>query len=328
MMRPWALPLLPLYAAATRAKNLLYDWHLLPVRRLQRPVISIGSLSAGGAGKTPLVLMLAELLHRQGVAVDVLSRGYGRGSGVVEEVDPNGPARRFGDEPVEMARQGLKVWVGADRFAAGVAAENASAPLADQPAVHLLDDGFQHRRLARDLDVVLLTAEDARDWLLPAGNLREPLAALRRADIVVVRDDERDALAVVDARAIKADVWIVRRWLRLPPETPKNPLVFCGIARPQGFFAMVRGAGCAPAGEIAFPDHHPYTDEDVEQLAAAARHAGADGFLTTAKDAVKIPAAMRARLEAVGRLTVAELHLQLADEDRVWQRLRQAIAIR
>jgi tetraacyldisaccharide 4'-kinase len=189
----------------------------------------------------------------------------------------------------------------------------------------LLDDGFQHRRLGRNLDVVLLTAEDTRDWLLPAGNLREPLAALRRADVVVVREDERAALAMVDIGATRAEVWVVRRSLKLPVARPKKPVVFCGIARPDGFFAMVREARCVAAGEIAFEDHHAYDPEDIEQLAMAARHAGADGFVTTAKDAVKISAEMRARLEEVGPMVVAELEVQVRDEERVWERLRRVI---
>jgi tetraacyldisaccharide 4'-kinase len=325
--RPLLLPLVPLYWVGLWVKNALYDLGVLRAKRLARPVISVGSLSVGGAGKTPVVLMLAELLARHGVGVDVLSRGYGRGSGVVEEVDAAGNAGRFGDEPVEMARRGVRVFVGADRAAAGVVAEgerkaDPSAALRDdKQKVHLLDDGFQHRRLARDLDVLLLTLEDVRDWLLPAGNLRETLASLRRADVVVVREDEAAELAGVIEAKTQAEVWVVRRELVLPVDRPQNMMAFCGIARPEGFFRMLPQA----AGMKAFPDHHAYTAEDFAVLVEAARHVRADGFVTTAKDAVKISPEALARLEVVGPVVVAELRVSLADEGSAWERLEPSV---
>ena len=364
--RPWLLPLVPLYWAGVAVKNVLMERWPPAVRKLGWPVISVGSLSAGGAGKTPVVLMLAELLGRQGVEADVLSRGYGRGSGVVEEVDAAGPAARFGDEPVEMARAGVRVWVGADRWAAGRAAE-AQRPTsqrrdvghpdphlfkdgwaagdADRPApeahpdddeavvrvghttcnggpVHLLDDGFQHRGLGRQLDVVLLTLEDAHDCLLPGGNLREPLGALRRADVVVVRENEEpEELARVIQRWTKAEVWVVRRELVLPAAMPKRPVVFCGIARPEGFLGMLREAGAAAVGTVVKPDHYAYTVEDVAMLVEAARRVEADGFVTTAKDAVKISAEWRARLEEVGPLVIAGLRVRPVDEAKAMETL-------
>jgi tetraacyldisaccharide 4'-kinase len=340
MRRLLLLPLVPLYWVGLRVKNAAYDLGWLRAKKLTRPVVSVGSLSAGGAGKTPVVLMLAELLARHGVGVDVLSRGYGRGSGVVEEVDPAGTAQRFGDEPLEMARRGLKVVVGADRVAAGRFAESGRAlpetHLSDDEAVakvghkmplqniHLLDDGFQHRRLRRDLDVVLLTVEDARDWLLPAGNLRETLGSLQRADVVVVREEEAAELAGFTGGM---EVWVTRRELVLPQERPKKPLAFCGIARPQGFFAMLRGAGCEVAGEMAFADHHAYTGEHFQLLVDAARHAGADGFCTTAKDAVKISAEALRKLEEIGPVVVAELRVSLADEERAMATLKRRLGL-
>ena len=305
---------MPLWAIGVGVKNLLYERGVLKVRRLGRPVVSVGSLSAGGAGKTPVVLALAELLGRHGIAVDVLTRGYGRGSGVVEEVDAAGSAKRFGDEPIEMARAGLRVFVGTERFEAGALAEATG-----DARVHVLDDGFQHRRLGRALDVVVLTAEDAHDWLLPAGNLREPLASLGRADVVVVREDEFAALAGVVAGR---EVWVVGRGLEVPVERPRRPLAFCGIARPEGFFAMLQEA----VGRVVFADHHAYTAEDFERLVEAARHAGADGFVTTAKDEVKIPTESLRLLEEVGRVWVAKLKVKFVDEAMVLQRVRGVLA--
>lgn len=334
MRRPLLLPLLPLYWLGMRGKNALYDLGVLRVRRLGWPVISVGSLSAGGAGKTPVVLMLAELLARHGVGVDVLSRGYGRGAGIVEEVDANGDAGRFGDEPLELARRGVRVFVGAERFAAGVVAEgkataDPSAALRDDKTkalrddkqrVHLLDDGFQHRRLGRDLDLVLLTVEDWRDWLLPAGNLRETLASLGRADVVVVREEEAAELAAVVPAGV--ETWVVRRELVLPEDRPRTLFAFCGIARPDGFFSMLPDV----AGRKAFPDHHAYAEADFAGLVAAARGVGADGFVTTAKDAVKIAGAALRMLEGVGPVVVAELRVSLVDEGAAWERLQRVVS--
>src|SRR5262249_8054956 len=141
---------------------------------LRGPVISVGSLSAGGAGKTPLVLLLGELLKQRQIPFDVLSRGYGRKSKGVRLVDPAGEAAEFGDEPLLIARRpGVPVVVGENRYHAGLLAEQRFGP-----QLHLLDDGFQHRALARDFDVVALTLVDLNDRLLPAGRLREPLTSL------------------------------------------------------------------------------------------------------------------------------------------------------
>jgi tetraacyldisaccharide 4'-kinase len=171
--RPWIWPLVPLYAAALAAKDTLRRLGVLRTRKLAWPVVSVGSLSAGGAGKTPVVIALAELLKQRGWSIDVLSRGYRRKGNSVERVDlsvADAPLR-FGDEPVLIAqRSGVPVWVGANRFAAGSLAEefatsqSADSSVAlesDKPGrAHLLDDGFQHRQLARWVEIVLLTAED------------------------------------------------------------------------------------------------------------------------------------------------------------------------
>jgi tetraacyldisaccharide 4'-kinase len=320
--RPWLLPLVPLYRVGVGVKNFLYDCGWLRVRRLRRPVISVGSLSAGGAGKTPVVMMLSELLGRHGIGVDVLTRGYGRGSGVVEEVDAAGSALRFGDEPLEMAKAGLRVFVGAERFEAGTLAESAG-----DARVHLLDDGFQHRRLGRSLDVVLLTAQELRDWPLPVGNSRENLSALRRAQVIVVREEENSkALKALVRFGTSSDLWVVRRSLEIPAERPKRPVAFCGIARPEGFAAMLKDAGVEVAGMVVFPDHHAYSEEDFGRLVEAARHVGADGFVTTAKDAVKISAEATKRLEEVGPVWVARLQVRLVDEDAAMTRLREVVA--
>ena len=317
--------MVPVYWVGVQGKNWLYERELVRVQRLRWPVVSVGSLSAGGAGKTPVVLALAELLGRQGVGVDVLSRGYGRDAKGVAEVDEAGDAGRFGDEPLEMARAGVRVFVGAERFEAGVLAEKKNAKFAEETTqssrrVHLLDDGFQHRRLGRDLDVVLVTAEDVQDSLLPGGNLREPLGSLGRADVIVVREEEGAELLGVLVRFGK-EVWVIRREIVLPEGGVEGMVAFCGIARPEGFFGMLGGVG----GTVVFGDHHAYTGADVERLVAEAKRVGARGFVTTAKDAVKITKEMRERLGAVGSLVAAGLRVRFVNEDAVWRRLEVLI---
>src|SRR5580704_15741072 len=159
-----------LFGLGVRARNAFYDRGLARAQRLSGPVVSIGNLSVGGSGKTPFVILLGELLKARGLKFDILSRGYGRQTKGVALVEPGGSSRDFGDEPLLMARRlGVPVVVGEDRYQAGIFAEGEFGP-----QFHLLDDGFQHRALARDFDIVLVTPDDSRDRLLPAGRLREP----------------------------------------------------------------------------------------------------------------------------------------------------------
>jgi tetraacyldisaccharide 4'-kinase len=324
----------PLYAAGLAAKNALRAAGVLSVKKLQWPVISVGSLSAGGAGKTPVVIALAELLKARGWHVDVLTRGYGRDSSderlkdfaaqVVPDLDD--AASRFGDEPTLVARRtGVPVWVGANRFAAGEVAEQESHSHNQQKSLHLLDDGFQHRQLARTLDMVLVTEEDLHDALLPAGNLREPLSSLRRADIVVLREPERARIEARVRALIRPDalLWTVRRELRLPNETNPGPrpLAFCAIARPDGFFAMLAQAGCQLVDTLAFPDHHSYDMVDVDRLASIATERHATGFLTTEKDAVKLSSPVLQRLRSIGPVCVSSLDAKFTDEAEVVREL-------
>ena len=170
----------------------------MPLRRLRWPVVSIGNLSTGGAGKTPLTIALAKLLTARGFHVDVLSRGYGRRSALSLAVKPNGTAEDFGDEPLLIARDAsVPVYVGAKRYEAGLLAEagweasGRDEPRQSQfPIAHILDDGFQHRQLARTVDILLLSRTDWSDTLLPAGNLRETLHAARRATLIAFPAEE------------------------------------------------------------------------------------------------------------------------------------------
>ena len=185
-----------IFGAGVQLRNHLYDRGILRSRRLAGPVVSVGNLSVGGSGKTPFVLLLGELLRAREVRFDILSRGYGRKTKGVLLVDPAGSSHDFGDEPLLLARRlAVPVIVGEDRYQAGLFAEKRFGP-----QLHLLDDGFQHRSLARDFDIVLITPEDTRDSMLPGGRLREPPRSLARADAIVLAVFVE--LAVVDAQRL------------------------------------------------------------------------------------------------------------------------------
>jgi tetraacyldisaccharide 4'-kinase len=200
--------------------------------------------------------------------------------------------------------------------------------------VHLLDDGFQHRQLARDVDIVLLTQAEVEDNLLPAGNLREPLAAVAEADVVVLREEEADSLRSVVAGLSGAGsrgagsspaIWVIRRSLSLGEggevALPLRPFAFCGIARPESFTKMLAAHGYEPMDALIFPDHHAYDDSDARSLLERARLVEANGFVTTEKDAVKLTPALRDRLETIGPIVVARLSVELLDEQEALSQL-------
>jgi len=283
-----------------RARNALYDRKRLPARRLEGPVVSVGNLSAGGSGKTPFVLLLGELLQSRGVKFDVLSRGYGRESRGVRLVDPDGLPQEFGDEPLLIARRlQVPVIVGEDRYGAGRFAE---AKFGAQ--LHLLDDGFQHRALARNFDIVLVTPQDTSDRLLPAGRLREPLTALRRADAVVLASGASEEAFSLQGKL----VWRVKRGI-VAEGIPARPVVFCGIARPQNFLLQLRAANIEPAAQAFYRDHHAYNEKDVRELLELRQRSEAGGFVTTEKDAVNLGP----YLSALEPLAVVRVRMELVD---------------
>jgi tetraacyldisaccharide 4'-kinase len=277
-------PLTGLYGAATALRNKLYDRAVLSSHRLTRPVISVGNLSVGGSGKTPFVIALGVLLKARGISFDVLSRGYRRETRGVLLVDPNGRASDFGDEPLLIARRlNVPVIVGESRYQAGQVAEQKF-----ETQLHILDDGFQHRSLARDFDIVLMTDHDFDDRLLPSGRLREPLSSLQRADAIVLPlgfsvPAEISHCYTQPGKAF----WRMTRDLA-SPQTLASPIVFCGIARPDQFFAQVRAAGITPASEVVFRDHHAYDSRDIQVLLRTRSDKQAASFLTTEKDAINL----------------------------------------
>lgn len=318
---PWQL----LYGGAHRLRQ---RWYHGRAGRLARPVVSIGNLHWGGTGKTPLVVAVAAHLRDRGLAVCILSRGYasrGRGVRVVStgEAPLLGPLLA-GDEPVLLAGElpGVSVVVGADRYQAGLQALNRLEPA---PDLFLLDDGFSHLRLHRDLDLVAFPAADpfGGGRLPPFGRLREPLAAMSRAHAAILtgwRDFDGSGAALAESLRpydFKGPGFVSVTRAGEPRrigggDLPSGSRVFLvtAIARPDGFLEMVQRLGFTVAGELRFPDHHRYPPASLARIADAWRTSGAEAVLTTAKDRVKLH----------GRLDVplAELPIRAEPEPGFW----------
>jgi tetraacyldisaccharide 4'-kinase len=293
-------PLSIIYGGVGRTRNAFYDRGFLKARRLQGAVVSVGNISAGGTGKTPFVLLLGELLKARGIKFDVLSRGYGRRSRGMLLVDPGGLPQQFGDEPLLIARKlQVPVVVGEDRYEAGRFAESRFGV-----QMHLLDDGFQHRGLARDFDIVLVTQQDATDRLLPAGRLREPLSSLRRADAIVLTSGAPPEMFPLTGK----EVWRLRRGI-VPKDIPARPVVFCGIARPENFMLQLRAANVEAVAHAFYRDHHAYSEGDVRELMTLKQRSEASGFVTTEKDAINLGP----YLSALEPLAVVPVQMKLAD---------------
>ncbi len=302
------LPLAPIYRGAVAARTAAYRRGWKQRARLDVPVISVGNLSFGGTGKTPTVIALARDLVRLGRRPAILTRGYRRvddQQAVVVGPDARRTAAEVGDEPLEMARRlpGVPVVVDGDRVRGGAEARRLGAD------VVLLDDGFQHLRLERDLDLVLLDAGDP--WsggrLPPLGRLREPLGALARADAVLVtkvpvewRSPVAEIERVLERIAPRLQVFVSRlvvSRVRVPEQgwqtaevlAGRRVLAFAGLGRPSGFATTLVEAGAEVAATQWFPDHHAYTRDDLSRVVDRAAAIGAVP-VTTAKDAVKLPA--------------------------------------
>ncbi len=323
-----------LYGAAAAWRRDWYAHH--PDRRhtLARPVVSVGNLRVGGSGKTPVVEHIARLLADAGYVPAILSRGYGRRSAsrsptIVSDgerilADVHGA----GDEPLMLARSLLPrrvpVVVCADRYAAGALAERRLGA-----TVHVLDDGFQHLGLARDVDLVVTGEHDLTDEPLPYGRLREPLASAASADALLVDAGYQDAAERVARVLHVRNAYHVTRSL-LPPRivatgdtvvVPDDSRVFAfaGIARPERFFSDLTSAGWNVVGTRAFRDHHYFRASEVERVVAAATRARAAIVLTTDKDAVRLPAEVLARPSDRPIASVPLVStIEPADEFRAW----------
>ena len=307
-MKSFVLPPLSLlYGAVTRTRLSLYRRGTFQTTKLDRPVISIGNITTGGTGKTPLVEWVARTIASQGKKVCILTRGYGRKDPHLQVIVSDGygvlasPAEA-GDEPYLLATKltgQAAVISSADRIAAG---HEAIKDFGTE--VFVLDDGFQHLRLARDLNVVTIDATNP--WgggsLLPFGRLREKPEGLSRADCVVItRCDQVGSVAALREEILRlagerpifnSRMQAVRVvGLKNPSETLAPPALvagFCAVGNPNSFFQNVRQMGFEIALQKSFPDHHVYSQDEIDSLIRTVQDAGATSLITTAKDAVKL----------------------------------------
>jgi tetraacyldisaccharide 4'-kinase len=315
LLWPLTLP----YAAVAHLRASAYRTGILQQRRLDGMVISVGNITTGGTGKTPMVLWIVQRLLVERKSTGILTRGYrGEGDAAVSTSD---------EVRLLQARLGGRVafGVGADRFARGC--ELAKRGVKS----FILDDGFQHLRLARDVDIVLIDAMNpfGGGQLLPAGRLREPRSALSRADVVVItRSDHAPAIESAIRRDSKAPIFYARAHLEsiraFRGEYPGTEyaearshelFAFSGIGNPAGFRADLREWSLDIAGYRAFPDHHRYTAQDVKAIEAEARAAGADGIICTEKDIFNLSTVALPALD----LYYCRISLHIAREGEFWQ---------
>jgi len=308
-VRKLLAPAAGLYSLAVRLRATAYSRGWLRVRELNHPVVCVGNLTVGGSGKTPLVAAITQLLVSRGFKPGILTRGYGRQSGARlialvpgRQHDPD--PREVGDEPALLARAlpGVPIVICADRYRGGrFAGQHFGVN------IHLMDDGFQHFALRRDIDIVAVdvTRPFFEDTLLPAGRLREPVSGLRRAHLVVLTrvacEDtsplEKRLLAVNSNLRIFRSQTALQGFLKvpsgkiLPAETlPVGPVVaFCGIGNPQAFFDDLRRWRSNVLFTRKFPDHHHYTKNDLTGLSRDAIQSGATALVTTEKDLLNLP---------------------------------------
>jgi len=293
LSRPLRILLWPaskLFGIGVSLRTRLYASGLLKQKRLKATVISVGNLSVGGTGKTPLVIWLAEKLLKQGQRVAILTRGYRGTAGSSDEV-----------EVMRWRLQNRVVFgVGKNRFAEGQRIESHQAI-----DIFLLDDGFQHLQLARDLDIVLIDASrPLGQALLPAGPMRERLSALTRAGIIIFTRTEntpgaKEALQRLSNLPIFSASTRSLGFRRIGTEGPLQTVAelgsgpffaFCGVGNPEAFVRDLQRWGIMPAGHMFFADHHRYTLEDMQAIEDAASRLGAKGLLTTEKDSCNLSA--------------------------------------
>ena len=286
-----------------RVRRRSFERHPQRQRRLSRPVISVGNLSVGGTGKTPVVAAIAQRLSDAGERPSILSRGYARTDapdGVVvvsDGVQIREKVERAGDEPLMLARQVPRavVCVSPDRHLAGTLAEHQLGC-----TVHILDDGFQHLELARNLDVLVTTiGEIPNGRVMPLGRLREPSDAAARAHVLVVSDATAGAAAAEAwalgiqqscgaARTLSAPLPLVPKVPSVPQVPRGKVLAVAGIAHPDRFATALRQHGWNVVEQISFPDHHRYTSKDIAAIEQKMKAANADVVFTTDKDAVRL----------------------------------------
>ena len=325
LLIPFSIP----YAFIQQIRSLLYEKDILRKKRLPRPVISIGNITVGGTGKTPVTAYIARYLLEKGLKVAVLSRGYGGKLEGKTTVVSNGKqlfhsAEECGDESFLLAGTlpGLIVVIGADRHKAGTLAMEGFTP-----DVFLLDDGYQHLRLHRDLNILLLDQRSpfGNNWTLPAGLLREPLAAIARSDLVILTrcadTAKKDLLPenlqgkkVYKSRHKLIDALPLDGGGAVELESLQNQkvLAFAGIAEPEFFFDGLREKNLKVMETLSFPDHATYDKKAIALISKTLETSGADYLVTTEKDGVKL----KLLPEALKQKTVlARLELEIEDAE-------------
>jgi tetraacyldisaccharide 4'-kinase len=316
-------PLSVLFGDLTRLRVWFYQKGHLRPKRLNRPVISVGNLTVGGTGKTPMVIWLAEKFLGEGKRVAILSRGYKGSSGSSDEI-----------ELMKFRLQNRALFgVGPDRYAQGKQLESSVD-------LFLLDDGFQHLQLARDVNILLLDASQplGRQFLLPSGPLREPVSAMQRADVLVLTRSETSPQAASAISKLQ-DYPVFTASTRLlgfrrlgsgiqtlrAEEIGSGPFyAFCGIGNPRAFFQDLKNWNLPVALTSEFPDHHRYDQRDADELQAAAKAGGAKAFLTTEKDAQNLAGISFAEVPVF----LAVIDLEIPQQDAFLAAIRSQIAAR
>lgn len=328
------------FSALVHTRNVLYGRRLLPTSHAPLPVISVGNLTVGGTGKTPFVLWLANALHDRAHRVSILTQGYKGTETETKLVGTNGEAlatpAEVGDEAVMLARAFPGVVIaGKNRLAAAQLARQAF-----HSTVVILDDGFQHRQLSRTLDLLLINGQDGKHglgngWLLPAGPLREPVSAARRADIVVMTKGRTRLKGWLSSLGSKSDpplfygalqptalVHSVRHtWHELPLTFlgHKRVLALASIADPLSFYQMLQDREAKLNEVLTFPDHHPYTQADWQTILTASRRC--DLVVTTEKDLVKLEQFPF----PVGTLVALRVRMEVRDAGRLLTTIEQRL---
>jgi tetraacyldisaccharide 4'-kinase len=305
------------FGAVVAVRNTLYNRLPGLSKKAPCPVISVGAISAGGTGKTPLALLVGEYLLSKGRDVAFLSRGYRRADRRTRIVAPRETIawEQVGDEPWLLHNRLPDTWLGIDARRCRTAAALAGK-MPGGRSVFVLDDGFQHRALRRDLDLVCLHHAVQQDRLIPAGFLREPIASLNRAGaaLIIGSADECSAIErtrdALDGLFPRLPFFILFQergdWVNAatgekrekPPSD--HPLLVCGIARPERFLAMVRASGITPGAELIFPDHHHFITNDFNKT----RELYSKVIISTEKDAVRLCRTGIVSAEKVWYLTI------------------------
>ncbi|HPN74209.1 MAG TPA: tetraacyldisaccharide 4'-kinase [Candidatus Marinimicrobia bacterium] len=325
----WLLfPAAVIYGLITKLRNLFYDRHIFKAIKVPVPVVAVGNITAGGTGKTPFVIALAKFLYEKGYRIAIISRGYRRKSrGTVIVSDGRQiltTPQQAGDEPFLMAGKlpGVVIAADTDRIAAAhTAIENFACNLI------IADDAFQHRRLARDINIVLWDPKTPswQKYFFPVGRLREPWHGLKRADYLVFSKTDKiipeqrtffekfnpvitfftAPLKIVGLRTLSAEN------VSINTVAGKNVLAFCGLGNHIQFETTTRQLNCGKVTFLRFPDHHHYTTTDLQKIIIKAEQMNCDYLVTTEKDAVNLP--VNAGSLAIP-LLVIEIELKLSDE--------------